>query len=257
MPLKSQAQRAWMHIHHPKMAKRWEKHTPKGKLPKHVGEALDPKSETSVAQFQNELMRWARESGIKPSEARELRDAFWSLYQVLPEIMPDTTPEEFGREYMQHWRDNGMVAGEGVEMEDEANMVQMHSIGEMFGIEKEPVVEQPVLPYATPKMNEVFVVEAPIQNRPPPGSQPLKPTEYTALGSRGQALKTGMDAMTKAGQEMTPYKTPQGEIEAFPKDAAPGRGPVKADVTKGAWTPMTGSAQGTPFSSQTPTTTMK
>lgn len=39
MPLKSQAQRAWMHIHHPKMAARWEKHTPKGKLPKHVGEA--------------------------------------------------------------------------------------------------------------------------------------------------------------------------------------------------------------------------
>lgn len=39
MPLKSQAQRAWMHIHHPKMADRWEKHTPKGaKLPKHVGE---------------------------------------------------------------------------------------------------------------------------------------------------------------------------------------------------------------------------
>src|SRR5258708_38769157 len=39
MAVKSQSQRAWMHIHHPKMAKRWERETPKGKLPKHVSEA--------------------------------------------------------------------------------------------------------------------------------------------------------------------------------------------------------------------------
>jgi hypothetical protein len=36
MPIRSQAQRAFLHIHHPKIAKRWEKETPKGKLPKHV-----------------------------------------------------------------------------------------------------------------------------------------------------------------------------------------------------------------------------
>jgi hypothetical protein len=37
MPFVSKAQRAWMHIHDPKMAKRWEKHTKKGvKLPYHV-----------------------------------------------------------------------------------------------------------------------------------------------------------------------------------------------------------------------------
>lgn len=37
MPFVSQAQRQWMHIHHPDMAKRWESHTPKGaKLPRHV-----------------------------------------------------------------------------------------------------------------------------------------------------------------------------------------------------------------------------
>ena len=37
MPFKSKAQRSWMHKTHPKMAKRWESHTPKGtKLPKHV-----------------------------------------------------------------------------------------------------------------------------------------------------------------------------------------------------------------------------
>jgi len=35
-PFSSQAQRAYMHIHHPKIAARWEKETPKGKLPKHI-----------------------------------------------------------------------------------------------------------------------------------------------------------------------------------------------------------------------------
>lgn len=36
MPLKSDAQRKWMHANKPAMAKRWEKETPKGKLPKKV-----------------------------------------------------------------------------------------------------------------------------------------------------------------------------------------------------------------------------
>ena len=37
MPFKSEAQRRFMHARHPKIAKRWEKHTPKGKkLPKKV-----------------------------------------------------------------------------------------------------------------------------------------------------------------------------------------------------------------------------
>jgi hypothetical protein len=36
MPLKSQAQRGWMWANKPAMAKRWEKETPKGPLPKHV-----------------------------------------------------------------------------------------------------------------------------------------------------------------------------------------------------------------------------
>jgi len=33
MPFKSEAQRRWMHKKYPTMAKRWDKHTPKGKLP--------------------------------------------------------------------------------------------------------------------------------------------------------------------------------------------------------------------------------
>jgi len=34
MPLRSQAQRKWMHANDPAMAKRWEADTPAGKLPK-------------------------------------------------------------------------------------------------------------------------------------------------------------------------------------------------------------------------------
>jgi hypothetical protein len=37
MPFKSTAQRKWMFANHPKMARRWAKHTPKGKrLPRRV-----------------------------------------------------------------------------------------------------------------------------------------------------------------------------------------------------------------------------
>ena len=34
MPFKSENQRKWMYANKPEMAKRWEKETPKGKLPK-------------------------------------------------------------------------------------------------------------------------------------------------------------------------------------------------------------------------------
>lgn len=41
MPFKSKAQRRWMYATHPEMAKRWEKHTSKGKkLPEHVKKAV-------------------------------------------------------------------------------------------------------------------------------------------------------------------------------------------------------------------------
>jgi hypothetical protein len=36
MPFKSQAQRKWMYSNDPKMAEKWEKETPKGKLPTKV-----------------------------------------------------------------------------------------------------------------------------------------------------------------------------------------------------------------------------
>ena len=36
MPFKSMSQRAWMYANEPTMAKKWQKHTPKGKLPRKV-----------------------------------------------------------------------------------------------------------------------------------------------------------------------------------------------------------------------------
>lgn len=45
MPLRSEAQRAWMHANHPEMAARWEKETPAGPLPERVGKkSAQPKS---------------------------------------------------------------------------------------------------------------------------------------------------------------------------------------------------------------------
>lgn len=44
MPFKSEAQRRFMYARHPKIAKRWEKHTPKGKkLPEKVNESFELK----------------------------------------------------------------------------------------------------------------------------------------------------------------------------------------------------------------------
>lgn len=36
MPFKSKAQRAWMYVHHPKIAAKWQKETGKKKLPRRV-----------------------------------------------------------------------------------------------------------------------------------------------------------------------------------------------------------------------------
>lgn len=48
MPFKSQAQRAWMHANHPKMAKQWEKHTPDKPLPKYTGKGTRARLNTAA-----------------------------------------------------------------------------------------------------------------------------------------------------------------------------------------------------------------
>jgi hypothetical protein len=41
MPFKSQAQRKWMYANDPEMAEKWEKHTPKKRLPKKVAKRVN------------------------------------------------------------------------------------------------------------------------------------------------------------------------------------------------------------------------
>jgi len=43
MPFKSEAQKGYMYIHMPNMARQWQKETPKGKLPEKVKEKKDGK----------------------------------------------------------------------------------------------------------------------------------------------------------------------------------------------------------------------
>jgi hypothetical protein len=40
MPFKSEAQKGWMYANKPEMAKRWQKETPKGKLPARAKKGL-------------------------------------------------------------------------------------------------------------------------------------------------------------------------------------------------------------------------
>jgi len=81
MPFKSQAQRAYMHIHHPKVAARWEKHTPKGKkLPKRIGE-----STTKIFKDLMEVLvtplETADETGYQPRAKGER--SFVDLHKIL------------------------------------------------------------------------------------------------------------------------------------------------------------------------------
>lgn len=58
MPFKSETQRRFMHARHPKIAKRWEKHTPKGKkLPEKVqNDGADEDIEESFERKLNEVL---------------------------------------------------------------------------------------------------------------------------------------------------------------------------------------------------------
>ncbi len=44
MPFKSEAQRKWMHKNKPEMAKLWEEHTSKSKLPKKAPKKIPKKN---------------------------------------------------------------------------------------------------------------------------------------------------------------------------------------------------------------------
>jgi hypothetical protein len=293
MPMKSQAQRAFLHIHHPDIADRWEKETPKGKkLPKHVGESAPSMSSVfgEAEDTDREMARASRseeQQAIRDYDRREqdaedpeLKKAFRhargeeeehdELFQKWlgedgldegPRHLEKTpyAPEPDPDSYLTFQSPEGyhLLTPEGNEQwwpneADRDRYFQWHQ--GMSGVQNIRQVEP-----ASPKMAEVFQVsEAPIQNRPPPGSQLVNPTEWNKLGQMGQSLNQGLKAMQSAGQTTKVYKTPGGDRVAFPDSAAPGRGPLKADTTKGVWTPMTGSATGTPTPPATPfTTTVK
>lgn len=66
MPMQSKAQRAYLHIHHPEMAERWEKETPKGDLPEHKGEDMPkdkhmmPNGKMMMGKKHKKMMRRVR-----------------------------------------------------------------------------------------------------------------------------------------------------------------------------------------------------
>lgn len=71
MPFRSQAQRGWMFRNHPRMAKRWARHTPKGRrLPGHVSDALLPYVEAGCGTVEEVLAMAASRGPVALSEAQ-------------------------------------------------------------------------------------------------------------------------------------------------------------------------------------------
>lgn len=63
MPFKSEAQRRWMYANKPEMAKKWEKHTPKGKkLPEKVKGGAD-ESQHTCKYCKQKMKRFGPERG--------------------------------------------------------------------------------------------------------------------------------------------------------------------------------------------------
>lgn len=121
MPIKSQAQRAFLHIHHPKIAKRWERETPKGKLPKHVSDGAEPelaeffgvnegpggKTDVSMdVELFIRLLEWAREEAQTDVQVHDVAEAVEVLSEehgelsmehyeaIMSAVKPPEGPEE-------------------------------------------------------------------------------------------------------------------------------------------------------------------
>jgi len=74
MPFKSEAQRRFMYARHPKIAKKWEKHTPKGKkLPKKI-----KKEKTAKEAFElkiHNILELLFEAGISKGAGSSVKGA--------------------------------------------------------------------------------------------------------------------------------------------------------------------------------------
>ena len=122
MPMQSQAQRAFLHIHHPEIARRWEKHTPKGKkLPKHVSEMPHVDS-AQLGAFDLRFEKYPIPSGGKSRMIRDfeqtgmvgMKDGKWLHFRpdhtvvvVTPEQAKDLPklPDDWER-YAQHVKEH-------------------------------------------------------------------------------------------------------------------------------------------------------
>src|SRR5579883_2288843 len=73
MPMRSQAQRAYLHIHHPEIAAEFERATPKGKkLPKHVAKKKRKHTPAEKAaaceEFLLGFLEGCRAAGVPPDQ---------------------------------------------------------------------------------------------------------------------------------------------------------------------------------------------
>lgn len=233
MPMRSQAQRAYLHIHHPKIATRWEKHTPDDvKLPKHVkemfGESLDDVPETE----NNDELPDPIESG---DEFRKVAPT-WAIEMDEPFKVDTIEGETDGKE------GDYLCKGPGGDMWVVDGDVFLSTYRPAADNEIEPSDAEYNILGDEPKMTEVF------RASPPPGSQPIRPSDWAATGQAGQNARNALDGLKKAGQNTQAYKTPDGKFVTYPSTSTPGStGPMNIDMTKGGvLTPMTGSSTMTP-----------
>lgn len=95
MPFKSKAQRRWMYANEPEIAKRWEKHTPKGKkIPEKVKEktaAMTPQQKAYI----NGFVKKAATHGLSSKQALILlKEAEPQSYKRFMDSYKAQTPEQ-------------------------------------------------------------------------------------------------------------------------------------------------------------------
>jgi hypothetical protein len=109
MPFKSKAQRRWMYAKHPKMAKKWQKHTPKNaELPEHVKENFDSVAEQylrlylfdenypATAQANSGQVDPARmnSANVNPTAGMPAINAQGNNPQAFKQVKPNNAPKQ-------------------------------------------------------------------------------------------------------------------------------------------------------------------
>jgi len=79
MPFKSEAQRRWVYAKHPEMAKRWQEHTPKDKLPEKVKHAAFLDELTKIADLAGLVLSQLARREAAPPVTKALSDVEESI----------------------------------------------------------------------------------------------------------------------------------------------------------------------------------